>query len=137
MKMIKSEVPNNCPKGVVASVSAKVGGVMQANAPGELPRGERQVINTKHTLKFSSDDGMDELYSVMQQAKANNSYVRDIKTSPDPAIVIASDGQLDDLVRFCAPLAGVESCVMTVDPTFNLGEFECTPTTYRHLMVQT
>ncbi|XP_065891101.1 uncharacterized protein [Dysidea avara] len=137
MKMIKSEVPSNCPKGVVASVSAKVGDVMQANVPGELPRGERQVINTKRTLKFSSDDGMDELYSVMQQAKANNSYVRDIKTSPDPAIVIASDGQLDDLVRFCAPLAGVESCAMTVGPTFNLGEFECTPTTYRHLMVQT
>ena len=56
---------------------------------------------------------------------------------PDPAIIIASDGQLDDLVRFCASTAGVETCVMTLDPTFCLGEFECTPVTYRHLLVVT
>jgi len=66
MKMIKNELPHNCPKGVVAS---KVEGVMQTNAPGELPRGKRQVINIKCTLKFNSDDGMDKPYSIMQQAK--------------------------------------------------------------------
>ena len=80
---------------------------------------------------------MDELFVVMQKAKAEDTYVRDIKTSPDPAIVIASDGQLDDLVWFCAPPIGVESCIMTIDPTFSLGEFECTPVTYRQLLVQT
>ena len=52
-------------------------------------------------------------------------------------IVIALDGQLDDLVRFCASSAGIETCIMTVDPTFYLGEFECTPITYRHLLVVT
>ena len=74
----------------MSSVSAKVGGLMHASAPGELPRGEGQIINAKRFLKFKSDE-MDELYSVMQKAKASDSYVRDIKTSPDPAIVIASD----------------------------------------------
>jgi len=52
-----------------------------------------------------------------------------LKTLPDPAIVIASRYQLNDLVRFCASLAGVESCVTIVDPMFKLWEFECTPTT--------
>lgn len=136
MKMIKGEMKSSGPKEVVSSVSVKVGGVMQAVAPGELPRGERQVINAKRALRFKSED-MDELFVVMQKAKAEDTYVRDIKTSPDPAIVIASDGQLDDLVRFCAPPVGIESCVMTVDPTFSLGEFECTPVTYRQLLVQT
>ena len=74
---------------------------------------------------------------MMQKSKTGDSCVRDIKSSPDPAIVIASDGQLDDLVRFCASSAGVETCTMTVDPTFCLGEFECTPITYRHLLVVT
>ena len=118
----------------MSSVSAKVGGLMHASAPGELPRGEGQIINTKRFLKCKNDE-MDELYSFMQKAEASDSYIRDIKTSPDPAIVIASDSQLDDLVRICAPPTGVEFCVMSVDPTFNLGEFKCTPTTYRHLMV--
>lgn len=74
---------------------------------------------------------------MMQKSKMGDCYVRDIKSSPDPAIVVASDGQLDDLVRFCASPTGVESCVMTIDPTFCLGEFECTPVTYRHLLLIT
>lgn len=39
------------PKGVISSVSAKVGGVMGAMAPGQLPRGEMQVSNVKRGLK--------------------------------------------------------------------------------------
>lgn len=98
--------------------------------------GERQIINAKHTLKFKSDH-VDELFMMMQKSKAGDSYMQDIKSSPDPAIVIASDVQLDDLVRFCASSAGVETCIMTVHPTFCLGKFECTPITYRHLLVVT
>ena len=134
MKMIKSEMKHSGPKEVVSSVSVKVGGAIQATAPGELPRGERQVINAKHALRFKSED-VDELFVVMQKAKAEDRYLCDIKTSPDPAILIASDGQLDDLVWFCAPPVGIESCIMTVEPIFSLGDFECTSVTYCQLLV--
>ena len=66
MKMIKTEAQHNHPKEVMASVTAKVGGVMSANAPGKLPRGERQIINTKCVLKFSNDE-MDVLCSRQKQ----------------------------------------------------------------------
>ena len=56
MKMIKSEMKSSGPKEVVSSVSVKVGGVMQAAAAGELPHGERQVINAKHALRFKSEN---------------------------------------------------------------------------------
>lgn len=37
-------------------------------------------------------------------------------------------------MRFCCTTnAGKEVSILTVDPTFCLGAFECTPTTYRHL----
>ena len=49
-RLIKGEDRKSGPKEVVASVSARVGVVHQAYAPGELPRGERQVINAKRTL---------------------------------------------------------------------------------------
>ena len=49
--MIKNEIHQSGPKHVVASVSAQVGGILQAYAPGELPRGERQAINAKRSLK--------------------------------------------------------------------------------------
>ena len=41
----------------------------------------------------------------------------------------------DDLVQFCATPAGLDSSILTVDPTFCLGEFECTPITYRPLIL--
>ena len=136
MKMIKDGMRQSGPKNVVASVSAMVGGVLQAYAPGKLPQGERQIIKAKHTLRFQNDD-VNELFSMMQKSKTSDSCVRDIKSSPDPAIIITSDGQLDDLVQFCASSAGVENYIMTVDPTFCLGTFECTPITYRQLLVNT
>ena len=132
MKMMKSEMKSSGHKEVVPSVSVKVGGVMQAAVPGELPCDKKQVINAKRALRFKSKD-MDELLIVMQKAKAEDTYVCDIKTSPDLAIVITSDRQLNDLVWFCVPPVGIESCVMTIDPTFSLGEFECALVAYCQL----
>ena len=72
----------------------------------------------------------------MFQAKQEDTacaFIRDIKVLPDPAIVLASDYQLSDLVRFGT--SSVQHCVLTIDPTFSLGEFEVTPVTYRHLLL--
>ena len=120
------------PKDVVYSVSAKIGGVIGAFAPGQLPRGEMQVSNVKRSLAFSCNQG-DELHVIMQQSKAGDDFVCDIKSTQDPAIVNATERQLDDLVRFCVTTAGADMSILTVDPTFCLGDFECTLVTYRHL----
>lgn len=60
--------------------------------------------------KFQNDD-VDELFSMMRKSKTGDSYVCDIKSSPDPAIIIASDAYLDDLVKFCAYSPGVDNYV--------------------------
>ena len=55
--------------------------------------------------------------------------------APDPAIVIAEDHHIADLVRFCT--SSTEFGILTVDPTFSLGQFDVTPITYRHLLLST
>ena len=138
MELIKKEGCASGPKEVVAVVSGKVGGVLGASAPGQLPRGEAQVSNAKRHLRFRDESGCsDELYVLMQKAKTEDPFVRDIKATPDPAIVVCTDRQLDDIVRFCATPNGLSASILTVDPTFNLGDFECTPITYRHLLLST
>ena len=64
---------------------------------------------------------------MMQQSKAGDDFVSDIKSTPDTAIVIATERQLDDLVQFCATPAGTDMSILTADPTFCLCDFECTP----------
>ena len=48
--------------------------------------------------------------------------------------VLATDQQLTDFECFCT---GNESSVLSVDPTYNLGLFYVTPTTFRNLTVET
>ena len=90
----------------MASVSAEAGGILSASYPGELPRDEQQVSQLKKRSMpdFSQLSAKgDELYTVMLRAQMEDTvkYARDIKTFPEPAILLATDQQLADLSRFC------------------------------------
>ena len=65
--------------------------------------------------------------------KCKNPFVRTVTAVPFPMMVLAFNYTLDDLVRFCT---GQKHCVFGVDPTFNLGNFDVTVTTYQHLLLQ-
>ena len=65
----------------------------------------------------------------------DSELVRDIKSYPEPAIFLATNQQLHDVVCFCT--VALEHCVLTVDLTFHLGDFDVTtPATYRHLLFE-
>ena len=57
-----------------------------------------------------------------------------MKVLPEPAVMLASDYQLNDLVRFGTN--STEHCVFTIDPTFLLGIIDVTPITYRNLLLE-
>lgn len=128
------------PKEVVSSVSGAVGGVRNASDACELPRNEQQVSYIKRKLKrtpssSSSIPVSDELSVVMQKAYMEDKcFIREVRTLREPAIVVATDKQLNDLERFCCKESNFG--VLTVDPTFSLGDFDVTVTTYRHLLLR-
>ena len=106
----------------------------KASCSGQLPRNERQAMYLKKT-KCSGP--ADELYEVMfaaKQEEKQSKFIRTIKVIPDPALILATDNQISELNRFCTNFN--EFCVMTVDPTFSLGDFDVTPITYRNLLCQ-
>ena len=49
-------------------------------------------------------------------------------------IFIASDKQLNDLAKFST--SEIDFCTVQIDPTFHLGPYECTPISYRNLMMK-
>ena len=73
----------------------------------------------------------------MQQAYLEdhgNHFIREMRILREPAIVVGNNRQLDDPIRFCTNSTNFG--IVTIDPTFSLGEFEVTVTTYRQLTLQ-
>jgi len=65
--------------------------------------------------------------------RRENFFVRMVTGAPEPMTVLTYDWSLDDIQRFCTQ---PQCTVLTVDPTFNLGDFDVTVTTYKHLLLK-
>ena len=145
-QQIRQKCVDTGPKQVAALISAIAGGILGATAPGQLPRDEKQITNFKArevissrlcTSNVAKDAAADDLFLVMQKAYSedpSNRFVRSVNAAPEPAIVVSTDRQLQDLSKFCCN--SFEFCPLTVDPTFCLGSFDVTLITYRHLLLQ-
>ena len=95
---------------------------------------KRKKIFTSNEKTIADGDA---LYPVMFRAQmedSGNKFATDIKAYPNPAVLLASDRQLNCVGCFCCD--SFESCVLTIDPTFSLGDFDVTPATYHHLLLQ-
>ncbi len=78
------------------------------------------------------------LYSIMVECKLaqgkKDAFIRDVKAAPEPQSVLFYDWQLEDLVRLCTN--NQQLSVMSIDTTFNLGEFYVTPITHHHNLLE-
>ena len=120
------------PKLAVHDVSSQLGGVIHAATAGSLPRNQQQAKDKRRKLK--TDSSKDPLLSAMFMCKESMSgFVRRVMGAPDYMIVIADDRTLDNLVRFCTNTEAPQ--ILSVDPTFSLGQFDVTVTTYKHPML--
>ena len=73
---------------------------------------------------------------VMEQCKlceSGDKFVRVVTASPEPMCVLATDQQHNDLVRFATN--PYKFGVLSIDPTFSLGDFSVTCIAYRNLLV--
>jgi len=126
-------------KETVSVVSSRAGGTIGARTPDELPRSEQQVYYLKHSSKDKSNaNAADKLFTIMQQCKEEDNqscrFIRDVKAAPEPAMVLATDTQIFDMVRFCTQES--EFCIVTIDLTFNLGDFDVTSITYCYHLLE-
>lgn len=70
---------------------------------------------------------------LMCKASDDNIFVRYVNAAPFPIVVLAYDNTLVDIARFCT-----QSHTFSIfgDPTFTLGDFDVTITTYCHLLLE-
>ena len=146
VQMIKKEMSQNKrPIKVLEAVENKIGGVMNAQSSCDLPRDRRQLYNIKNAEKLKQEscimapgvsrtDTLAHIMNTCKQENGINAFIRSVEAAPEPMCVLATDQQLTDLERFCT---SDESSVLSVDPTYNLGPFYVTPTTFHNLTVET
>ena len=125
---------NIVPKVAVSMVTKEKGGIINAGAVGDIPRNRRQVYN----IKSEKSDENDALLSVMVMCKQSTAkddpFVRIVTSAPEPMSILCTESQLIDLERFCT--SSDEFCPLSVDPTFNLGDFSVTVTSFRNLLLK-
>ena len=58
--------------------------------------------------------------SKIQAKKRSTAFIRDVRVGGEPLCVLATDRQLDDIVRFCCSTPCHKP--LTVDPTVDIGK---------------
>ena len=104
---------------------------MLSKSAGSLPRNRQQAYNASKQQKTH-----DPLYGSSLDCKnleGEEQFIREIKLMPEPSITLAMDYQLADIEAFCT---NSDHCsVLSVDPTFDLGSFSVTVTTYKNFQL--
>ena len=108
--------------------------MLKADCLSNLLRGPRQgycrnQLQKEALLSHSKGGGggqkQDELLEVLLTMKTDKEpFVRKLKIEKEN-ITIVIEEQLNNLLKFST--SGIDFCTVQIDPTFNLGPYECTP----------
>jgi len=134
MSKLKEVSSSNTAKRTLNLITSDI---TTAHSAGSIPRGRQQVDDIRKKMPSSSDP----LFTLMMMCKESESskspdaFVRIVTGAPFPMMMLAFDWTLDDLVRFCT--SSTYFSILGIDPTFSLGAFDVTVTTYHHLLLTT
>ena len=126
------------PKDVISKVFDEAGGILGASSSSEIPRNGHQIYNIQHSslshCSIGTSGKPDPIFELLQHCKMDHTpggrkFIRSVNFESSPSCVIATDAQLQNVVRFCTNQG--THCFLGIDPpTFNLGKFYVTITTF-------
>ena len=131
---IRAAPKSEPPRKIFRAVLDDAGGFEEVHCFGDHARNRKQIINLR---KETCQDPMVEVIDLCkeQEKHSKTAFIRNVTLAPEKAIFLANDRQLHDIERFCTVNGNFS--VLGVDPTYNVGCFYLTVSTYRHLMLKT
>ena len=129
------------PKQILSQSYEKSCGVLQIKSSGEVGRNLRQVYNLKNSQScasgLTSNCDKDLVYDLLEQHYCSErNFVRNVHFDDSVMSLVGFDQQFADLERFCACDDPVNSSILRIDPTFNLGDFYVTPIVYENKLLR-
>ena len=126
------------PKSAYHKVLKEKGGIRCASSPSDLPRNRDQAKYARSS-KDQRISHIDSLVILLTQCKREQlqhdekSFIKEVTGAPELRCVLGYNWQIEDLITFCTDPESFS--VLGVDPTFNLGLFNVTVTTFRNKKV--
>ena len=96
IKSLKSNLKGASSKEALEKVSTERGGEMSAKSAGSLPRNRQQVYNIKRQLR-PADPVYNLILEMQNLDQSNDSFVRELKLSPEPSVIMACDYQIAEV----------------------------------------
>ncbi|CAH3126511.1 unnamed protein product [Porites lobata] len=125
------------PKRALFQVRKEAGGVCGVDSTGTLPRNENQVKYIKKKQQEPGPANKDPLASVMELQKTTfRGFIREIVCNDLPTVMLFTDRQLNNIVKFCCHKRSNQVSELGVDLTFQLGPFYLLVTSYRNTVLQ-
>ncbi len=118
-------------------------GYLKATSASDLPCNRDQAKNYRSRMAHlrPNSKNVDSLAILLQECKrqqmtlGEDPFIRNVNTAPKLRCVLGFDWQLREIEQFCTDPQ--KFTIFSADPTFNLGNFNLTVTTYWHLKVVT
>ena len=131
---IKTAPKSEARRQIFSRIFDEAGGFDNIKGFGDHPRNRNQISNLRR------DNDRDETTEILDLSKEQwrnppTAFVHHISSGTEKTVFLANLRQLKDVERFCTQPQSFS--VLGVDPTFNIGNFYVTVTTYRYLMLYT
>ncbi|KAL9982941.1 hypothetical protein ACROYT_G005056 [Oculina patagonica] len=144
MEKLKTLGSQHGPSAAFHSLIEEKGNLAEVRGLGELPKSTKQVSYlARRSLSTpnqgSSSSKKDAWYDLLLECKSQSrfqdtAFLREVKCAPEPACFLGNNHQINDIARFCTD--PTEFQPLYVDATFNLGQFNVTIVSYKHLLLE-
>ena len=114
------------PSRIFDETIEEAGGIVHCEIAADMPRDVKQVSNARQALKEREEQN--EFAALLGHAK-QDAGIRNMQWTPNPRVVFATDQQLAEIVEECC--APGSRSILSIDTTFNVGDFYVTSTTYQ------
>lgn len=91
-----------------------------------MPRNVKQISNARRAIKEKEEQNK---FAALLGLARQDTAIRNMQWTPNPRVVFATDQQLAEIVEECCTRSSRSK--LTIDTTYNVGDFHVTSTTYQ------
>ena len=125
-KLFKEATGRKGPSRIYDEVWEAAGGILDCEQVADLPRDSKQLINARQRAQNKSHK---ERFASLLELCKEDKAVCNLQWTPSPRVVFLTNELAEDIVRECR--RPDSTSIVSIDTTFNVGNFYVTTTMYQ------